>query len=428
VEPFECIIIGAGAAGLAAAQHFRNSNRVGGLLILEARDRIGGRIHTDNEFADYPIELGAEFIHGDNASTHQLVQQADLHTIPVERMGNLFWGLNHQAAVHHKSLPAPLHSTFDRLLNDYAKLYSNDLPTDMPLANWLRSHGWSGADLDMADVLLAQTCCASIETLSCHDLIREHQNDTAGDGEARIREGYDALLHWYSRDLPIRFNTKVDRIGQHTVSAGDETFQAHTIIVTLPVSLLQRGDITFETPLSAAKQQAIQDFRIEPATKLIYRFHEQFWDDSLTYMAHTGTTARWWTPGYQRGGNPVITAFVTADRARQIDALSETDAINLGLHELSGLLGQPENRLHERLVKARRVSWAADPYARGGYAHIPPGKAAAREILAQPEWKGSLLFAGEATAYDSNPQTVHGALESGHRAAQQAAITLAQLG
>lgn len=103
--------------------------------------------------------------------------------------------------------------------------------------------------------------------------------------------------------------------------------------------------------------------------------------------------------------------FITAERA-QIDALSEADALTVGLEELGQLLGRNDSSSH--LVAAKRHSWAADPLALGGYAHVPPGAADARIELARPE-ANILFFAGEATAYDSNPQTVHGAIESGWR-------------
>ena len=157
-------------------------------------------------------------------------------------------------------------------------------------------------------------------------------------------------------------------------------------------------------------------FRTAAATKLFYRFREPLWDESLAYMMHTGLAARWWTSGYGRPGAAVLCCFVTADRATQLDAMSAAEALQVGLDELAGLLGRSD--LLEQCLAAKRIAWAHDPYARGGYAHLPPGAAAARPILAQPE-KDRLFFAGEATAYDSNPQTVHGAIESGWRAAAE---------
>ncbi len=119
----------------------------------------------------------------------------------------------------------------------------------------------------------------------------------------------------------------------------------------------------------------------------------------LVYLASTGPTGRWWTPGYGRAGAaPCLTCNATAGRARALDALPEAEALRAGLAEAARLLGRAG--LPAACAAARRVSWAADPLAGGGYAHVPPGADGAREALAAPEWGGALLWAGEATAFD----------------------------
>ncbi|MBI5931275.1 MAG: FAD-dependent oxidoreductase [Chloroflexi bacterium] len=414
------VIIGAGAAGLAAGRMLYESGR--SILILEARNRIGGRIHTNTDFAAIPIEFGAEFIHGDHAVTMDLVKAARLHTIPVVRMGNLRWSDGKNPARPLTRLPDPLQKTLTAFLQAYEQLPQANLPQDVSLADYLRGGGWSGNDLAAADVLLAQTCCASIENLSCHDLIREMKADTAGHGESRIREGYDKLLNWYRADYPIEFNSPVQEIHWgndrvKVISAG-HIYTARTCIITVPISILQNGSIRFTPSLPSDKQWAINAFRMEAATKLIYRFCERLWDENLTFMAHTGLTARWWTPSYSRGEDAVIACYITAERAQQIDGLDETTALEIGLRELSTLLGIPLSELQKGVLAYKRLSWAADPFARGGYAHVPPGMAECRPLLARPE-ASQLFFAGEATAYDTNPQTVHGAIESGGRAARE---------
>ncbi|MCB0189062.1 MAG: FAD-dependent oxidoreductase, partial [Caldilineaceae bacterium] len=295
-----------------------------------------------------------------------------------------------------------------------------NLATDEALADYLYRHGFSASAIEMADVLLAQTCCAPITALSCADLVREMAADHAGAQEFRIAEGYGSLLAAYSRDLAIQLSTVVQTVRRNdkgvAVVTDRGTFYARHLLLTIPVSLLQANRITFDPPLSTSKQAAIAAFRTEAATKLFYRFREPLWDERLAYMMHTGVAARWWTSGYPRPGAAVLCCYVTAKRAAQIDAMSEAAALKLGLDELAGLLGRRD--LHEACVAATRIRWAADPFALGGYAYIPPGAAAARPILAQPEGD-RLFFAGEATAYDTNPQTVHGAIESGWRAARE---------
>lgn len=418
---YSVIVVGAGAAGLAAARALHDAGE--DVLVVEARDRIGGRIRTDYEWADFPVELGAEFIHGETAATHELVRQADLSVIPVDRYGKLRWAERGQAALPREQMSESTRQMIDGLLADAHHLETWAHDADLSLADYLRSRGWDADALQVADVLLAQTCCASIETLSCADMAREMHVDHAGKDEFRIREGYGQLLERYSRELTIRLAVPVSAVqwgeGGVTVTAGEEIFRAKRCIITLPVSLLQAGTIQFDPPLSAEKQAAIVAFRMEPATKLIYRFEAPLWDADLTFMLQGDLTARWWTAGYGRENAAVIGCFITADRARWIDKMDEANARYIGLSELKKMLGlRSTGQLQNQCVGFHRVSWANEPFTQGGYAHIPPGAAAARPALAKPEGH-TLFFAGEATAYDSNPQTVHGALESGWRAARE---------
>lgn len=414
----DTLIIGAGAAGLAAGRRLHDAGQQ--VRILEALNRMGGRIWTVADFANFPIEQGAELIHGEGAVTHQLLHAAGLHTLAAPRKAFFQWG-GPTGLKPIAELPPTLRTTVAALFAAYAALpHTLAVSTDISLADYFRTQGFDPAALRMADVIFAQTCCAALETLSCADLVREMQVDHAGLEEFRVREGYGALLAHYSAGLSIRFHCPVQTIrwqpqGVAVLTAQGE-FTARQCIVTVPVSLLQAGTIRFEPPLSAAKQQAIAAFRMAPATKLLYRFQEPLWDDTFVYGGHDGLAARWWTPGHGRPGAAVLCCYITADRAAQVDALPEAEALQRGLTEISTLLGRPD--LPAACRDARRVAWAHEPYTRGGYAYLPPGHAAARPLLAQPEGD-VLFFAGEATAYDTNPQTVHGAIESGWRAAQE---------
>lgn len=415
---YDTLIIGAGAAGLAAGRRLHDAGQQ--VLLLEARNRIGGRIWTVDDFADFPVEQGAELIHGENAVTHQLLHTAGLHTLPAPRKAFLQWG-GPTGLKPIAALPAPLRGTMEALFAAYSALPEQvTADSDLSLADYLRSRGFDAVAIGMADVLFAQTCCASIETLSSADLVREMQVDHAGRAEFRIQEGYGALLAHYSAGLPIQYDTPVHTIRWDAkgvaITTLHDTITARHCVVTVPVSLLQAGALHFDPPLSPVKQQAIAAFRMTSATKLLYRFQEPLWDDNLVYCAHEGIAARWWTPGHGRPGAALLCCYITADRAAQVDALPAAEALQLGLREMSTLLGRPD--LPAACLDARRVAWAHDPYARGGYAHLPPGQAAARPLLAQSEGD-VLFFAGEATAHDTNPQTVHGAIESGWRAAHE---------
>lgn len=411
------LVIGAGAAGLACARRLVQGGC--SVRVLEARDRIGGRIRTDTSLTGYPLELGAEFIHGEGAVTHGLLREAGLNAIPVDRLRAGFrWGT---PAAPLDSVAPEIRETIVALRAAYARLESRPVAApDRSLADYLANEGFDAAALRIADVLLAQTCCARLDSLSCADLAREMRADHAGPLEYRVAEGYGALLAWLARGLEITLNAAVERTSWSASGVTAETsagrFEARRAVVTLPVSVLASPAVAFDPPLPAVKHDALHAFRTEPATKLLYVFSERHWDADLTFMAHDGTAARWWTPGYRRSGPPVLAAYLTAGRARLVDALPEAEALTSGLRDAAELLADPSLAAH--VITAKRVSWAADPLARGGYAQVTPGGADARPALAAPI-NDVLFFAGEATAFDTNPQTVHGAIESGWRAADE---------
>ncbi len=413
------LIVGAGAAGLAAGQALLEAGIPA--LILEARGRIGGRVQTQYDFATDPVELGAEFVHGEKANLHAIAHRYGIQPVGIDRFAHLWWGELGHLARPLSALPDPLAQSIKDLLKTWDALGTEPLTQDCSLAAFLQGQGWDPQALAIAEVLLAQTCCGSLASLSCQDWIRENRVDHAGKQEFRWPQGYSHLLEHYGAGLEIRLDTPVERIewGAFGVKAWSEgrCFESDVCIVTVPVALLKKGSPCFDPPLSAAKQAAIQAFRIEPATKLIYRFAAPApWPDPQMMIVQTGLTARWWIPQPQQV--PVIISFLTAERARRVDALPEAEALDLGLRELGSLLGQSFEQLKSQCQAAQRICWGQDPYALGGYAHLPAGEAEARIRLAEPE-EGILFFAGEATAHTSNPQTVHGAIDSGWRAAQE---------
>jgi hypothetical protein len=191
--------------------------------------------------------------------------------------------------------------------------------------------------------------------------------------------------------------------------------------------------LQFDPPLSQSKYDSITNTFFNNGIKLVYVFDQPFWDQkksssspSLTYMCHNGLSSdavRWWPQSYGRhdlgnGDGHVIASYITGERASRIDALSETDALHEGLKQLSQLLDIPFETLNSHCQWRARVSWSSNPWVRGAYAAVPVGNAAnIRQSLSSSEYNNHLHFAGEATAIGSNPQTVHGAFDSGYRVA-----------
>ncbi len=150
-----------------------------------------------------------------------------------------------------------------------------------------------------------------------------------------------------------------------------------------------------------------------PAMKLHLRFSEPFWPYEMSFLTADQPVAVWWTI---RPGVPLLTGFLTGPRAARLATYGEAGAIERGLAQLDALFGGAPSRL---FAAGQLINWAADPWARGGYSSVPPGAYGQRAALAAQV--GALHFAGEATVFEDNPATVHGALHSGERAAAEIA-------
>jgi monoamine oxidase len=404
----DVLVIGAGAAGLAAARALADAGRE--VIVLEARDRIGGRVWTDHAFGPIPVERGAEFIHGQRAGTWEWLRRAGLRAEPFARWSGrrIALGDGRVAGAWLLRARPDLWRVFT--LEDALATYSGP---DCSLAEWLAARRFSPLAAHIADMRLAHSNCATAATISVAELAHELQLYDKGPGDFHIIEGYDRVLAAIAGGLDIRLGTAVEAIrwdadGVEAATAGG-TFSARKAVVTLPLALLKAGAVLFDPLLPAEKQLAIDTLAMAPAMKLLLRFAEPFWDREMTFLTADSPIAVWWTI---RPGVPLLIGFATGPRAARLAAHGADGALERGLAQLDMLFGGAPRRL---FVAGQVVNWAADPWACGGYSSVPPGAHGQRAALAAPV--GALHFAGEATVFDNNPATVHGALHSGERAA-----------
>jgi monoamine oxidase len=392
------------------------------VIVLEARDRIGGRVWTDHQFGPVPVERGAEFIHGEQAYTWAWVRRAGAHTEPVTR-----WA-GRRLVQEDGRLVGP--DVFEQRA-DLAPLFTLEEQLaayrgpDIALAAWLAKRNFSPLAAHIADMRVAHSNCATPDTISVAELAHELRFSDKGPGDFHILEGYDHVLAAIAAGLDIRLGmaalsirwspdgievTAAERWNVQTLERSNVQFTARHAVVTLPLGVLKAGRVAFDPPLPAAKQQAIGALNMAPAMKLILRFDEPFWDDEMTFLTAGDPVPVWWTV---RPGAPLLTGFVTGPRAARLAAQGSAGVLEQGLAVLEGIFGAAPRRL---LADHLLVDWTADEWARGGYSSVPPGQHGMRAQLAEPA--GALHFAGEATVFANNPATVHGALHSGARAAR----------
>jgi monoamine oxidase len=416
------LVIGAGAAGLAAARALNDDGHR--VTVLEARDRVGGRVHTAFDLASHPVELGAEFVHGENVCTWPLLDRYGLSAIDLAPYVNMRAFVDGTLLDQNAYLSSP-----NNLLvwkTPYAAMaWVDGGGEDLSVAEAARH--WDGffvgeptsAQLALWNNAFAQFHCADIDKLGVAGL-REATHD--GDGENitfRVVEGYATLMEAMASGIDIRFETPVRRIdwsnGGCTAVCDDERFEADRIVVTLPLAVLQSGDVAFAPELPAPTRDAIDGLGSGPAAKAVLRFDDAWWPEDLTFIISTLDTPMWWTSGRGRAdAAPVLTSLITGSAAQRMR--EHADPALAALEHLEVMFDRP---LRDRLVEARWIDWGADPFSKMGYSYVPPGATGLRATLAKPV-DDALFFAGEA-ANPIRPACVHGAFESGFAAATRIA-------
>lgn len=418
------LVLGAGIAGLSAAYHLKGAGIEA--TVLEARDRIGGRVWTDRDFADIPIEFGAELIHGRSAevNTWEWVEKLRLRTWRWNKLDDSMirteegdW-LTMGAA---RAASAELDSTRSWDLGD-APAARND----EDLGSYLRRIGFSEKQLRYVQRTFANAEGESMYRLNAAAHVPDASGGSRGvdsDGEDessdfRILDGYDTYYHGLAEGLDIRLNCVVRTIdwtdGAQVVVDGGQDYSADVAVITLPLGVLQSGRLRFAPALPPMKQEALNGLKMGPVMKLIYLFEAPLLDSSIGAIYARGNPPMWWSPSLGReGGATVWTGFFSGDYAREMLALGEERAIQKGLKTLRQEIGNPALQF----VKARWVSWPDDPYALGGYSVCLPSHYEARDKLAKAT--PPLYWAGEASAPHHLTAMVHGAYFTGRRAAQE---------
>jgi monoamine oxidase len=436
----DVIVIGAGAAGLAAAATLGRHGR--SALVLEARDRIGGRIWTRFEPAlAAPVELGAEFIHGEAPETRELLR----HTgAPALDTSGEHWSLiDGRMQQRTESLLGRVRAAFEQ-----AGVLGRP---DMSLEDFLATE--VGRTLPeearaMARAFVSGFDAADPRLVSLHSVATEWRSGGMLDSsQARPLGGYHAALLALCGGLDadrvrLQLQTVVTAVRWSDRSVEVEgrwlgqTYKAtaRTAVITVPLDVLKApadaaGAISFVPPLRA-KQAALTRLLSGPVLKVVLHYRRPFWEeldggryaDASFFHTPGKLFPTFWTALPLRA--PLLNAWVGGPAAAQLCGLSDEEIIRHAMDGVSAVFfggkGSPEPQA------AYVHNWARDPYARGAYSYEAVGGGDARQVLATP-LDGALFFAGEATDTTGNPATVTGALRSGARAAEEVNRHFAQI-
>jgi monoamine oxidase len=416
----DVIVLGAGMAGVTAARALAEGGAR--VIVVEARDRIGGRVHTLRDFAETPVEAGAEFVHGSHAATWSAVRTARLRTRRVPYRYS--W-----AHLGGSTRWLPVQLTHPDVWRCFSILWDlrHRRGADTTAASFIETKGYRGRGHELARLTLTAHLPGSAEEVGIHGLVADGVLHLEGGLNHRVLDGYDLLPQQMAASLDVRLGRRVATISwgpegvEMTTQAG-ETFTGRSAISSLPHGVLSSGAVTFDPVLPESKTRAIGLIATGAVAKVLLRFDEPFWPRRMTQLiCGTGPVTLYWATSFGTDGPPVLSAYATGPRARALSEAGPDKAPDVVLDDLERVFPRAQPR--RRVQDARFVDWLTDPDACGGYTFLRPGAVGARAALAGAD-TGALLWAGSATAWRPIADTVEAAYISGLRAAHQASAIL----
>jgi monoamine oxidase len=406
-------VIGAGAAGIGAARRLAEDG-THSVLVLEARERIGGRVHTIAP-AGFPLDRGAEWLHSADRNPLSPIAQSlgfSVHRRPPEWTSRL--------SRSGQSAEAEADWLATREAQGRARRQAALEPEDRSLASVLPPGGrWN----QLLDANSTWGNGAELERVSVKDYVRYDESST--NINWRLGEGYGRLFEKLAEGLPVALETPVTRIDHSgraiRLDTAHGAVTAARVIVTVPTSILAAETVRFDPPLPD-KVAAAAGLPLGVDDKLFIALDGPA-PDIVRDGFLVGSTVRRETMSYQIRplGRPAIYCFFGGRFAAAMEREGKAAMFAFAADELAGILG---NGIRKHISLLAATGWLNDPWSRGSYSYAAPGHAGDRAVLAAPV-EDRLFFAGEATSPNFF-STAHGAFISGVAAADAALASLAR--
>jgi len=429
---FDIAVVGAGAAGLAAAGLLSRAGA--SVALIEARSRAGGRIWTRRRGGwPVPLELGPEFIHGRDAKFFGLLEEAGLSAVQLPEAHVELAGKRVR----------PMTDTWGKL--DAITRRIGRSGDDRSVAEELRRRpaAFSSADRRLLTMMVEGYDAAPVELASAQALSTAGE-PRAGDDDDEFKQfrpidGYGRLVDWLlARIDPSRArrfrSTVVRRIawrrGGVSLATSRGGIRARRALVTVPIGVLRApagapGAIAFD-PDPPALRRAVSGLAMGDVVRLVMRFREPFWreaprlqragrGDANFFHLPGAPFPTWWTCAPVEA--PVLTAWSGGTAASSLLRLPRRRIVRLAIETLAGALAVPASRASRELLDWDFHDWTADPFTRGAYSYALVGGATAGRTLMGPI-EDTLFFAGEAIG-EGDSGTVPAAIASGERAARR---------
>jgi len=382
--------------------------------VIEARNRIGGRVYTNRDWG-FPLEMGASWIHGttDNPLV-PLAHQAQSQLVPTDYYG---WA---KLAVDPQLRPLHYYPKTWRKFVDRARDQVDGGSLGAAVDAAATSEELSDSDRAQLAFYLADQIedeyAADANQLSAKTF---DEGEFAGGDQVVITNGYDALPKLLANGLEIVLNTPVTAVVRRdksvAVKAGSRSFEGSAAIVTVPLGVLKSGTITFDPPLPDGHAHAVNALGFGVLSKSYFRFNRRTWDVENAFYRFIGTEpglwAQWFTLPSAAG--PIVLAFNAGERGRSMESSSPENLMASALPIARQLFGDDVSP-----VEVRTSNWTLDPYARGSYSFHAPGSGLEDRRRLQEPIGDRLYLAGEAVGVN-NPESVTGAVISGRYAAGQ---------
>lgn len=435
----DVIVVGAGVAGLACGESLARAGV--GVVILEASERLGGRIWTDYSLAGgAPVETGALMIHGRHVATQRWIRELGCHarSLPVLQRSVFF---RNRRPATLPTMALPFHPTFGSRAVLQAgwsipRATRRVASENLTFAELMDQMGVVPGARSIATFLHAHINLADPDQVGARALGQEEPLSQEGwIHHFQVVEGYSEMVRRRAHQLSdkIRVGSRVCaiRTRPNGVEVEFETrgrrgsLTARAAVVTVPLGVLKANLIEFDPPLPEEKRRAISAIGFGPVMETVLRLRGGNLRNRLGdyAMLWGNTSTSFDRPFVGLQGRPdILSAFTAGREAGRRSARPDREVLDDTLAELQSFLpsslqvGEVETYLIRR--------WPQNEFVRGGYSFLPPGTdVSQREVLAASV-DGRLFFAGEATHAAGEPATVHGAIETGYRAAEQALQTL----
>lgn len=417
---YDILIIGAGFSGLYAASKLSAAGKK--VIILDARERTGGRVENQFGKSGNIIQGGPEFVHGHLPLTKQLIKRARASISEME--GEMYRA--------HKGQIFPLND-FAPGLDVFIKK-AKSLKQDTDLKTFLDRNfkGKRYAELRASVTSMAEGFdAADTGKISVKSICEEWSGDSI-DESYMIRESYSLLVKQLAQDCVdkgcrILLKKEVGAIDwkkeEVTVSCKDKSnYHAPKVIVTVPLGILsstqnQRGHIRFK-PAIRNKLKAAKQLGFGPVIKVVFEFESRIWDRAefseslhqlpkLGFLMNESDFPVFWVSN--KSELPTVTAWVGGSKAQRIAHFSDRALKAKAISGLAAALNSSPSFIKDQLLGIYVFNWAKDQYTRGAYSYATPYTEQARKILAEP-LADSLFFAGEALGHSMG--TVEAAFES----------------